>query len=361
MSPEQAGPARKAMVKPMSVTWSASSEQNRDAFEAYRASLSDLCEVSGVDDNGRTGFHSRTTAYRFGASTLAIGNSSGQTMTRSAKDVRRSDLDQISIMLNAANSRGECDGRGFDAPGGSVQFRDFSRSFTNRVDAVDIVNLVVSRASVPAWLLSRRVHGLVMPANSAGGALVASHIRTLGQIASGLTEEEGVAAIEATFVIAERFLGNDGTVTPRHRDSVYRTVRYRAMQLLDASDPETDPDIAEVARAIGVSRSGLYRAFEDMGGVKTYVRRRRLNLARARLQLNGGDRKHIAETAAAFGFSSVSVFSREFRGRFGHGPDEVQPSWAMGRTRSPVANAEGELDGAAHELLFDWMRADEAA
>lgn len=109
MSPEQSGPARKVIVKPMSVTWSASSEQNRDVFEAYRASLSDLCEVSGVDDNGRTGFHSRTTAYRFGASTLAIGNSSGQTMARSAKEVQPS-WAMGRTRSPVANAEGELDG-----------------------------------------------------------------------------------------------------------------------------------------------------------------------------------------------------------------------------------------------------------
>ena len=348
-----------SMARPdraLSVAWSISSETQPDAFETYRSTLADLYEVSGVADEGRSGFRSQTTAWRFGATSFVRGQSVAQTLTRGPTEVRRSGLDHISLIVNLSPTRGDCDGRSVVGEPGSVQFRDLTRPSASSVESVDTVNLVMPRSSVPSWLLGRRIHGLVLPAASAGGRLVASHLRTLAEVASELSEEEGVAAVEATFVIAERFLGRAGPVAPAQTAAIQRTIRQRAMQLFDARVMDPTLDVAGVASRIGVSRSALYRAFGDMGGVQTYVLNRRLDRAYAALRISGGRAASIEEVAQRFGFASGARFDAAFRRRFGFSPASVTPVGFAGRGAPLAANDEGYLDGAAHDVVMDWLR-----
>lgn len=346
----------------LSVAWAISSEKQPDAFESYRSTIADFYEVSGVADSGRTGFRSQTTAWRFGATSFARGRSVGQTLSRGANEIRRSGLDQISIIVNLTGTVGDCDGRAIAAEAGSVQFRDLSRPSASRVETIDVINLVTPRTSVPSWLLGRKVHGLVLPSQSPGGRLVSSHLKTLADVAGDLTEEEGVAAVEATFIISERFLGRAGPIAPMHLESIHRTIRQRAMQVFDARASDPSLNVNEVALEIGVSRSALYRAFGDMGGVQTYVLHRRLDRAYADLRISGGGAlANIQAIAERYGFGSRAKFDRAFRERFSFRPLEVAPVGFAGRGAPLAANEEGYLDGAAHDVVIDWLRRSEAA
>ena len=348
--------------KALCVAWEISSEKQPDAFESYRATLSDIYDVSGIPDNGRTGFRSQTTAWRFGATSFARGRSVPQTLSRGATEIRRSGLDQISIIVNLSDTVGDCDGRAIAAEAGSVQFRDLSRPSASRVENIDVINLVTPRTSVPSWLLGRKVHGLVLPSKSPGGRLVASHLKTLAEVAGDLTEEEGVAAVEATFIISERFLGRAGPIAPMQLESIHRTIRARAMQVFDARASDKALNVNEVALQIGVSRSALYRAFGDMGGVQTYVLHRRLDRAYSDLRVQGGGGlANIQQIADRYGFGSRTKFDRAFRDRFSFRPVEVAPVGFAGRGAPLAANEEGYLDGAAHDVVIDWLRRSEAA
>lgn len=348
--------------KALSVAWEISSEKQPDAYESYRATLADIYDVSGVADEGRTGFRSQTTAWRFGATSFARGRSVAQTLARGPTEVRRSGLDQISIIVNLTDTIGDCDGRSVSAKAGSVQFRDLSRPSASRVDNIDVINLVTPRTSVPSWLLGRKVHGLVLPSASPGGRLVASHLKTLADVASDLTEEEGVAAVEATFIISERFLGRAGPIAPMQLESIQKTIRQRAIQVFDARASDPTLNVNEVALQIGVSRSALYRAFGDMGGVQTYVLNRRLDRAYADLRISGGGNlANLQQIAERYGFGSRVRFDRAFRERFGFRPVEVAPVGFASRGAPLAANEEGYLDGAAHDVVIDWLRRSEAA
>src|SRR5690606_17887677 len=94
-----------------SVSWAVSSENQPDAFDVYRDSFVDFCDVRDVAHGGRTGFHSRTRAHMFGSTMVARARSSGQTLVRDASHIRRSGLDHINVTLNLAETLGDSDGR----------------------------------------------------------------------------------------------------------------------------------------------------------------------------------------------------------------------------------------------------------
>lgn len=333
-----------------------SSDVQPDAFDIYRDGFADMCDVRDVADNGRTGFRSQTEAHLFGPAILARGRSSGQTLAREAAHVRAG-ADHINLLLNLTDTVGDCDGRSVRSSAGSVMFRDLSRPSVSRTERVDLLTIMVPRTAVPGWLLSKGLHGLVLPGSSAGGRLIASHLMTLSSVADDLTEAQALASIEAAFLIAQRFMGDDRPIAPRHLDAIHRGVRERAMAMLDARPIEMRWNADIVARAIGVSRTSLYRAFEQTGGVRAYVVHRRLSRAYAALRGRKGMKPTVEAIGRQNGFADRRSFVAAFRARFGVSPHDVAPA----DLRLDAANDAGErvADRALHDVITDWMRVGE--
>jgi len=293
---------------------------------------------------------------RFAGSTVGRARSVAQTLVRDADTVRRSGLDHISVTLSFSNATADFDGRDGRADPGSVQFRDLARPTRSRGDNIDMINMMVPRHQIPNWLLTTNFHGLILPGKSAGGRLVASHLKTLVEVAGDLTEDEGAAAIEATFVIAERFLGRPGSVpTPMQTEAVQRTIRRRAMHIFDTQGTNRNLTVTQVATVIGVSRSSLFRAFESMGGVLTYVRNRRLDRVYGTLRARGGAASVLLEVAAQHGFQSVRQMKAAFRSQFGFSLADLKPSRLVPPGRSSSIRT-AILNEPAHDIVLDWLR-----
>ncbi len=342
------------------MTWSVSSDRQAGAFETYRASLADLYEIRDVSRTSALPFWNRSTVFRFGSSVLGRGQSAGQTFERDADRIRRSGLDHVSVVVNLSDGVGDFDGQSATMGAGSVQFRDLARPSRSRTGEVDILNLICPRDIVPSWLLNRSFHGMTLAGDSAGGRLIASHLATLALVGHQISEDQGIAAADATFVIAERFMGGDTRPTPLQHDAIQRTIRRRAIQMFEAALARSEaPDVGQVAAAVGVSRSSLYRAFADMGGVQTYLRNRRLDRLYAVLRSGEARPETLGEVVHRNGFSSVAQFERDFRSRFGFPPAEVAPSSLKQVEAVSDSSGAAPLDFAAHDIFIDWLRVGE--
>jgi AraC-like DNA-binding protein len=91
------------------------------------------------------------------------------------------------------------------------------------------------------------------------------------------------------------------------------------------------PALAPVAicRAVGLSRSQLYRLFEHLGGVSRYIQRQRLLQSYA-LLCDPLNNQSVAAIAEDFCFEDASSFSRAFRREFSHSPSDVRAAAAAG-------------------------------
>ena len=89
-----------------------------------------------------------------------------------------------------------------------------------------------------------------------------------------------------------------------------------------------------LCRLVGMSRSNLYRLFEETGGVARYIQSQRLLKAHEAL-CDATDRRTISVIAEDLCFASASGFSRAFRHEFGLTPSEVRSACeALGAARS---------------------------
>lgn len=90
-----------------------------------------------------------------------------------------------------------------------------------------------------------------------------------------------------------------------------------------------------LCRVVGVSRSNLYRLFEDVGGVSKYIQRQRLLEADEMLR-DHTNRQAISAIAEELCFASASGFSRAFRHEFGCAPNEVRAAAEVSLASFPV-------------------------
>ena len=72
-----------------------------------------------------------------------------------------------------------------------------------------------------------------------------------------------------------------------------------------------------------MSRSNLYRLFEDTGGVARYIQRERLLEARAVLS-DSNNTQIISAIAEDLCFADASSFTRAFKREFGYAPSEAR-------------------------------------
>jgi AraC-like DNA-binding protein len=134
----------------------------------------------------------------------------------------------------------------------------------------------------------------------------------------------------------------------RPQIDVGREERVRQVVRKHLRTPTFGPTI--LCRLIGMSRSNLYRLFEDTGGVARHIQRERLLEAHAVLN-DPATTQWISAIAEDLCFADASSFSRAFKREFGHSPDEVRsaalaelaPS-ATSRSLAPSAAGDfGEL------------------
>jgi AraC-like DNA-binding protein len=102
---------------------------------------------------------------------------------------------------------------------------------------------------------------------------------------------------------------------------VGRKERVRQAVRRHLSTPTLGP--TNLCRLVGMSRSNLYRLFEDTGGVARCIQRERL-LEEHAVLTDPTTTESISAIAEDLCFADTSSFSRTFRREFGHSPGEMR-------------------------------------
>lgn len=101
------------------------------------------------------------------------------------------------------------------------------------------------------------------------------------------------------------------------------TLLARARRMIDGRLTDRDLTSEMLCSELGVSRSRLYRIFEPLGGIASYIRKRRLLRTRDALS-DIEDTRSISRIAEQWGFVDASAYSRTFRHEFGISPKEAR-------------------------------------
>jgi AraC-like DNA-binding protein len=141
---------------------------------------------------------------------------------------------------------------------------------------------------------------------------------------------------------ADRVAVAQGQIDAGRKERVRQTVRRHLRT------PTLGP--TNLGRLVGMSRSNLYRLFEDTGGIARYIQRERLLEAHAVLT-DPTTTESISAIAEDLCFADASSFSRTFKREFGHSPGEMRAATFAGLAlpatpRGPVPSSAG-VDSAS--------------
>ena len=102
------------------------------------------------------------------------------------------------------------------------------------------------------------------------------------------------------------------------------SIRTLAKAYIGPRLAEVSLDIAALVRDLGVSRTRLYAAFADCGGVRAAIRDARLERVRALLVDPASRQRTIEDVARLCGFADYPSFARAFHRRFGLWPSDCR-------------------------------------
>lgn len=181
--------------------------------------------------------------------------------------------------------------------------------------------------AIPVVLFSERVAafgaGPFRIPDAGLGAILVDYLLALEQRLPSLKGGELPRLVEVTkLLIAGCLTGeNDSDDWASSKLAESRMQRARSIIRENLGSPHFGE--ADIRRALGISRSSLYRLFSRLGGVQRHLQRERLLWARTQLA-DPLNTKPIFRIAEELCFCDPSSFSRAFKSEFGINPGAVR-------------------------------------
>lgn len=291
----------------------------RDRFEWWRSQYAPL-HATEVIVSQRSGFVAHGAHVRLGTMVVAHYVTPARRVVRTAEDVRRDDVDHFSLRVML---RGSVVAHGAQKSvrcrPGEVLFATSTESYRDEYSAGAWVALMAARRDFPALDAVRT--GLVPGVQ---GRLLADYLVSLDRGLDGARPADLPALAEMTRAMIHGCLV--GQAAPTRLDPVERrrVLRHGVERVIEANLGSARLDAARVGALAGISRSALYRLFEEEGGVASYVQARRLTSIAADLRDPQLAETPVSALAARRGLHNPAAFSRAFRRRFGQTPGEAR-------------------------------------
>lgn len=204
---------------------------------------------------------------------------------------------------------------------GDVIVHDMSapRLFARQGDApLAEATLYIPRRRVASMLGAATPPGWCLKAAEPMSAIVGGNLSVLATFADRLspTELDTVAAAVTDILSKIAVPAGIGDAETAQFSGIRRFIERHV-----TSDALT-PDL--IAGQFGMSRSVLYRLFEPLGGVKSYIRRQRMARALQDLRAEGSAGQRISVVAHRYGYENAAAFSRAFREAYGVSPRNMR-------------------------------------
>jgi AraC-like DNA-binding protein len=296
-----------------------------EQFAAWRSGHAALFDFFPLDGIAPPSFAAEARTYLVG--NLFVGWTS-YPAHRFTRDERKAGegVDQFLIRLNLSGGHIGTNGKHHvEARAGDIDVIDMTQTMSYDAAQSTVIVVGIPRPLLEAALPDARdLHGLTLSGTRALGALLADFLRSLKQRLPEMTRDEADGIAVATVAIVAACLRPEhdamATATDQRTGGALTLVRAHIEEHL--ASPGLDIDT--LCQTFTISRSSIYRLFAPFGGVRNYVRNRRL--VRAFVALADPAQRHraIGEIAFDCGFVSETHFGRIFRGAFRCTPGQAR-------------------------------------
>jgi AraC-like DNA-binding protein len=285
-------------------------------------------------------FFYRSVTYQLPRAAVASAESVAQTLSRGPAEIARGGGDQILIWIQVS---GESDvnyaGREGKLRPGDVAVLDYAREIFVQAPDFASIFVMIERNMVPPAFLAPSMHGTIFAADSGPGRILYRVVESLFQTMETLTLVEANAAVDALITMTAGMLEGD-LARQAARAPSGDPLLDKALAFIDGNLARSDLAPTLLEKSMALSRSGLYRLFEPLGGVRNAILQRRLERTVRVLLTSTAAKPPLRSIARDHGFSSEEQYSRAFRVRFGTTPYRFYDMVRRKDTEALAAQAE---------------------
>ncbi len=330
----------------------------RDQFDAWHESIKVIFDVDPLEGySPERGFAASVRAFHLGNLLVSQVDFEGQHFLREKHRSAVDGLDHYLVQLYAKGGLvGTANEDERELLGGDVQILDLTQANITQAEASGTIAIVVSRDALHQALpkaAAGALHGLILRGDRGTGSLLADYMRSLMRRADTMNVSEASAVAEATTGMIAACVRPTVETLVQARASLDRTMLERIQRHIAANLHAPGLHADALCALFRISRSNLYRLFESLGGVATYIQERRLIRAHAALSDPAQHHRRIYEIAFGLGFTSEAHFSRLFRSTFGRSPSDVRIRAQEVFSRMTRSEALGDDAGGGYE---EWLR-----
>ena len=319
-------------------------------FEAWREMARPVMELA-VPEGAEEKFAADILAWDLGRIAFTRSTTPAGRVYRSARSIRGSSLDHWCFVA-VKSGRIETTGQGVTSVSGpgSLLVKSLNTPLDGVMEATTSLCVFVPRDFCRERVAAiDTVEGKVL--SSGLGRLLASFLVSLDRQLRWLSSDDLPGVLAATQAMIDACIAPTADRIAAALTPINATLLERARENVQNNLMSPALGVDSICRELGISRSRLYRLFEDLGGVVHYIRSRRL-LDAHRVLSGGIDNRPIVEIAAERDFLDPADFSRAFKREFGYSPREARLQKRPPSQHLPEAPLPGERGGSLGELLL---------
>lgn len=294
-----------------------------DAFAAYALLYDNGSDVT----RGAGAFRAEVRAWRLEGLLLFERRLSGVVHSRNARAVTDGFDHVVLTLVLSGRVLGGADS-GFEvAVAGEIYVTDTARPSRTGFESAHVLTASVSREIIEAARgTTAGLHGRVLKAPR--NMMLADFLQSLARNGDAI-ETDAQSGLSRAFIhilasVEDR--GVRASNEARRREYLRRDAVER-MIVENLADPTLS--VATLSRGTGMSRSALYRLFEEYGGVARLIQKRRLDGVRR--ALDNRDPTRLGDMARAFGLADEFQLSRLFREAYEVSPQAYRDGVAASR------------------------------
>jgi AraC-like DNA-binding protein len=301
----------------------------RQQFDAWRGWFDGVFEVE-VEDPA-AGFVATSTIWTFDEFALSRVKAPALTAIRDTALLRSNPVDHWSVTLGGSRTLGMAGmGRALDVPPSVPFVASLGSPLVSRRPADERLQLYLPRDGFRelAPLLDA---ALGQPLDTPLGRLLGDYLGLLERSLPDIEPADAPRLTNAVRAMVLACLGPSADSLDAAGTQINFTRREKARRFIEGHLRDPRLDAAMLCREIGMSRTQLYRLFQEDGGIARYVRQRRLLRAYADLA-DAASSASITLIAASLCFEDASSFSRAFKQEFGLNPRDVRAAAGSGHS-----------------------------
>lgn len=303
----------------------------RARYDLWQDSIGCVFDVAVNESQREDGvFNAVIDAFRFDEFMVAKTTTVQQNWWRTPFNIARDGMDHYMIQFFLKGSMQWQTPRSSGEVGlGDLIVFDMAQEMQSITDDFCHISLIIPRAALAPRLDDPDgQHMRHLKWNSPIAAMLSDYLMLLGRNLPNLSYDQLKPLIPSILSMVAVCLNDDaaGTKGQSYYDQWYLKRRIKSFILNKLGDSRLGSH--SICDAMDLSRSNLYRMFEEEGGVKTFIRENRLK--RSLRQIVAGERCSVSAVAEQNGFASSSDFSRVFRNCYGMSPREVRKQYGLG-------------------------------